>query len=252
MNRYLQNNNTVTVFVGPERKKFILNKELLCDRVPFFRGAFKTGFKESTTKKIDLPEDNADSFGLMVDWVYTDEVKCISCNDKICNIFQGDIKHDLVFFDLWILADKYQCVKLAEKALDRCSFSISLRNSRFSPEVLIYAFDKTTDASPLREMLYDHALVLFYSEMYGPLLQPKLLSELSAANIEFNYQLMKRIQNHAMAGKEHCNIEDCMLHDDDMRTEQKQLSPNEGYEGGMTPKRRMCIRPSWTDRFNVY
>lgn len=45
----------VTIYVGPDRVKWLVNEELLCDCVPFFKGAFKSGFKEGTDKIMELP-----------------------------------------------------------------------------------------------------------------------------------------------------------------------------------------------------
>jgi hypothetical protein len=56
--RYLTSNKTVKIYVGPERKLWFLNEDLLCDRVPFFKGALKSGFKEGKSKVMELPDDN--------------------------------------------------------------------------------------------------------------------------------------------------------------------------------------------------
>ncbi|CAG8980915.1 hypothetical protein HYALB_00003774 [Hymenoscyphus albidus] len=58
-------NVTVTV----EGKKFMLPKQLLYDRSPFFDGAFNGKFQESITKALDLKEAHASTFEHIIRWM---------------------------------------------------------------------------------------------------------------------------------------------------------------------------------------
>lgn len=58
----LSNSQQVTLYIGPDRKAFTLNKELLCDKIGFLRVAFQGRFKERTEKTIDLPEEDPELF----------------------------------------------------------------------------------------------------------------------------------------------------------------------------------------------
>lgn len=62
LNRCFETADYVKVYVGPERKLWILNEELLCNRVDYFRAAFRSGgggFKEGAEKSIHLVEEDA-------------------------------------------------------------------------------------------------------------------------------------------------------------------------------------------------
>jgi hypothetical protein len=53
----------VTIFVGPNRKRFPIHKILLFTRSDFFSKAFNGGFEEVETGVMNLPEDDEDAFG---------------------------------------------------------------------------------------------------------------------------------------------------------------------------------------------
>lgn len=59
----------VKIYVGPQKKQWMLPKDLLCDRFSFFKAAFKGGFKEAAEKEMWLEEDDPEAFGLLVDYV---------------------------------------------------------------------------------------------------------------------------------------------------------------------------------------
>ena len=85
----------VNIFVGAERTKFHLHRDLLCNRSDYFRACFVGDFKEAQQKELSLPEDNAESFELFVTWLYGTHLKKISSNDELP-----------AYFDLSILANK--------------------------------------------------------------------------------------------------------------------------------------------------
>lgn len=55
---------TVDIFVGPEKRLFRVHKEPLCDNIPKFKLMFEGKFKEAGEGVADLPETNADDFGV--------------------------------------------------------------------------------------------------------------------------------------------------------------------------------------------
>jgi hypothetical protein len=60
----------VTIYVGPERKDFIVHKKLLCESAQFFKGALTRDFEEAHKGEIVMPEDSPGAFSLYVDWIY--------------------------------------------------------------------------------------------------------------------------------------------------------------------------------------
>jgi hypothetical protein len=60
----------VDLYVGPQRDCFHVHKEVLCKKIPYFEMSFNGGFKEAT-----FPEDDTDSFDLLLGWVYRDSIR---------------------------------------------------------------------------------------------------------------------------------------------------------------------------------
>lgn len=60
----------VTIYVGKERTKFSLHRQLLCSKVPYFDKAFNGGFAEASKQEMHLPEDSAKAFVMFTAWLY--------------------------------------------------------------------------------------------------------------------------------------------------------------------------------------
>jgi hypothetical protein len=60
----------VHIYVGPEKKKFSVHKKLLCSTSAFFDKAFNSGFQETMTSDISLPEDSSYTFQGFIKWLY--------------------------------------------------------------------------------------------------------------------------------------------------------------------------------------
>jgi len=43
----MSSDKMVKIFVGAEKQMFCLHLDLICDRVPYFKAAFTSGFKET-------------------------------------------------------------------------------------------------------------------------------------------------------------------------------------------------------------
>lgn len=64
----------VAIEVGTDDKvkRFLIHKQLLCDRMEYFNKMFNGQFKEGIEQKGSFPEDDIEAWGLMVEWVYRD------------------------------------------------------------------------------------------------------------------------------------------------------------------------------------
>jgi hypothetical protein len=60
----------VDLCVGPERKHFRVYKALLWKKIPYFEKMFKGG-KECSERVGTFPEDNPQSFDILIKWVYS-------------------------------------------------------------------------------------------------------------------------------------------------------------------------------------
>ncbi len=130
----------VDIFVGTERKKFRLHRDLLCDRSDYFKACFLGKFKEAQQKELSLPEDNVEGFGLLVRWLYGAPLKKMSSNDDLP-----------VYCALIILANKLLLEHLHNEAMDSM-----LRFHRTNPvsidvESLHNIYQNTSDQERVRK-----------------------------------------------------------------------------------------------------
>lgn len=61
---------TVTLLIGPDGTVFNASQDLLC-RLPFFRAALHGEFREATTRKITMPEDDPHTVAALIEFLYT-------------------------------------------------------------------------------------------------------------------------------------------------------------------------------------
>lgn len=64
----------VDIYVGPEGIHHHLSLKLLSHHSPFFDKAFNGSFKEGSTKRLDLPDEDVHAFNLLVQWIYSGQV----------------------------------------------------------------------------------------------------------------------------------------------------------------------------------
>lgn len=105
----------VTVYVGcsGELETYTIHKTLLHEKSKYFRTAFNGNFAESVSSELSLPDDNPIGFRGFVDWLYTGNVP-----EKLDSYATAA---------LWILADKFMCIALKNKIIDRV---VSLNKKR--------------------------------------------------------------------------------------------------------------------------
>jgi hypothetical protein len=217
---YLTSDKTVKIYVGPERKLWCLNEELLCDRVPFFKSAFKSGWKEGKSKVMELPDDDPEAFGYLVDWVYTKGLKCKLCASpppghgvEPYTASHVDAGHELQWLKLWLLADRMNLTILAIYALDMHLDCISEHDLVISPEAVILACENPAGDGSLRTHLVDVVVNgMFKSRPFDG--SSNGLGVGAAANASFNQEVMDTIQNHLqIARTEPCSYYECPIHD---------------------------------------
>jgi hypothetical protein len=219
--RYLTSNETVKVYVGSERKLWFLNEELLCDRVPFFKGAFKSGWKEGKSKVMELPDDDPEAFGHLVDWVYTEVLKCKLCAplppghwNEPYTPSHVDAAHELQWLKLWVLADKMNLTELGDSALDMHLRCLSGHDLVISPEAVSLACGNPAGDGKLRKHLVEGMMM---SGMYQLPPSDGRSNDLDVgvfANASFNKELIETILHHLQIPKtEMCPYRHCPIHD---------------------------------------
>ncbi|ESZ89625.1 hypothetical protein SBOR_9992 [Sclerotinia borealis F-4128] len=135
----------VTVQVGEEKRKFVLHKQLICDSVQDFRGAFSAGgFKESVESSIDMPEDEPEVFEHFVHWLYRGTILKATKDEDFERLL-----------DLYIFAEKLCINEFANKTID----AIQDMDLRPNPDITLERVRKmwrnTSTYSPLRTWFID-------------------------------------------------------------------------------------------------
>ncbi|KAI4641159.1 hypothetical protein J4E93_008037 [Alternaria ventricosa] len=63
----------VTIFIGPEKKRYNIHKDIICHHSEYFRAAFNGRWKESD-EGVTLEDVEVDVFNLFVHWLYAEEI----------------------------------------------------------------------------------------------------------------------------------------------------------------------------------
>ena len=152
---------TVKIFVGPERKDFIVFKEVLCTESTYFNFIFNNRSAEAETNTARLPDEDPNFFVLFLTWLYAEELF------PTVKKHRGDYKltpYHLV--RLYTFGHRYGIRRFKND----CADALLHHNTRLSwiTEVLEeaeYIYENTAAGSPLQRMLIDtvqhiHRLVL--------------------------------------------------------------------------------------------
>ena len=62
---------SITVLVGEEKKKYVIHKNIVCQSSPFFDAAVKGQWKEAAEMVVRMPETKPEIFSAYVGWLYT-------------------------------------------------------------------------------------------------------------------------------------------------------------------------------------
>ena len=68
---------SVIIFVGPERKRYLIHKTLLTNQSEYFDKALNGSFKEADEQSIYLEEETPAAFDLLVGWLYQNSIPVV-------------------------------------------------------------------------------------------------------------------------------------------------------------------------------
>ncbi|KAK6508606.1 hypothetical protein TWF506_010690 [Arthrobotrys conoides] len=113
----LIDSKTVSVLVGPERKRFTIHIDIICLASGYFKDYFSTRAKDTEIETIilDTEVDNVDTFGMFVEHCYLGTYFTDSKDDSSMS------HHLLLHARLYALAEKLQCPPLKNLALERAT-----------------------------------------------------------------------------------------------------------------------------------
>jgi hypothetical protein len=164
------------IYVGPSKEHFRVYKDILCKKVEYFDKMFNSGFAEAATNSATFPDDDAESFDILLGWVYHGTLRdllCIKHEDGAKQCSWQEV-------NAYALAEKL-CVPELQDAVMNAVIKVS-KESDSLPSVanMQKAYEKTSQNSPLRNFM---AHVFSYTiakccEEYWPIssMQPLLKS----------------------------------------------------------------------------
>jgi hypothetical protein len=179
---------------------FIFPEAFLCDHIKFFKSAFQNGFRESTEKSIDLPEDDPVAFSFIIDHTLGNgsEMK-----DKVLpeNV-------QLALCKAYVLADKLGCLDAVQETVDNDlhvvrqwehdedfeSRLVCRRASRF-------VYENTPESASIRKTIVRAATGLYHSPTYFSAERMKMWLESATSHPKFHTDIMVSIRNESVPGK---------------------------------------------------
>jgi len=82
------------------QEPFIIHKDIICHHSSYFAKAFNGNHVESKTQTMSFPDVHSDTFGLLVEWFYTQKID-IDPQDRDTNL--------LLLAQLWTLRTALAC-----------------------------------------------------------------------------------------------------------------------------------------------
>ncbi|TVY81684.1 hypothetical protein LSUE1_G005999 [Lachnellula suecica] len=151
----------VSIYVGEDEDEehFTVHKELLCNKIPYFQKMFQGGFNEAKTSVARFPEDEPESFDLLLGWVYEDKIRHLTKEPSI----EGDTSGLDSSWDpdkLYGLAHKLCIPELMDSVIDTYRGFLKMTHSGPSYSSFTDGYTLTRPGSPYRRFL---ALCLAHS-----------------------------------------------------------------------------------------
>lgn len=169
----------ITLLVGEQKVPFHVHMDILCRRSSFFESAFMGSghFKETSEKSMTLPEDDAQVFDNLIQWLYS---------GKLLNIAQSAVKEsreqaDKLYLQLallYVTADKYIIHELQNHVMSYiCKLKQVHRPVPPGPNVINYIYNNSAQNSPFRRLLVQWYVWTVPLSIYS---QPSMLEWLRA------------------------------------------------------------------------
>lgn len=179
--RYLATEENVVIYVGeePDRKRFVLNKGLLFERIPLMEELFEYVKGENNTPVLDegnLWDQEPIVFEVLVDWLYGATLSSLTFRKHKAS---GE-ETDLILCKLFELAHEFGAHELAQQALDFISSRIFVPTGggmdvSITAGVLQYMYGHTLPTSALRGVALEALSNLYFNDGCGDLSRVKAL-----------------------------------------------------------------------------
>ena len=145
----------MTVLVGNKRTKFMLHEQTLRSNSKFFEAALSRNWRESTERKVLLPEETTDHFRIYAQWVYTGK---LFTEDKA-----QDMKPNQYPFDnlagLYAMGARLQDQPFQDAAIDAILAETRVQRGSKSylpaPDLIPIIYENTLPGDAARRLLVD-------------------------------------------------------------------------------------------------
>ena len=143
-----QNNPIVTLDVGPDKHTFHVHEEILFKFSPVFKAAFSGACRESSDRRMALPEDDPEIVERLMHWLYC---RSLGLTKAVCSKTANE--HYWQLARLNTLADKFDVGLLKNSIIDEL-FAMQMTNVRPPQSPVIgYIYENTPETSSLRKLL---------------------------------------------------------------------------------------------------
>lgn len=176
--------STVTILVGKDKKPFCVHEDQLCEVSSFFKAAFTSGFREASDKKMELVEEDEDTFDRFIQWLYSQQYE-MPGEETEGGGFMEPLK-------LFVLAEKFDVSKLKSLLMTRM-FAMGKRDAyRPQLDAIAYAYAHTSTSSKIRKLLADWYACKISYQWYKDDPAQKLFRE----NPEFTTDVLVSLAKH--------------------------------------------------------
>ena len=138
---------TVTLLVGESKKAFYVHQEQLCEVSPFFKAAFTSEFREGSEKRMDLVEEDEDTFDHFIQWLYSRQYE-IPGDGTGSGGFMKPLR-------LFVLAEKFDISKLKNLLMTKMFAAAKQNSIGLKLSEVAYAYEHTPPSSIIRRLLAD-------------------------------------------------------------------------------------------------
>jgi hypothetical protein len=199
----------VDLYVGPAKEHFHVHRAAICTKIPYFEKMFRDGgFAESYTKSATFPEDDPESFDLLLGWVYHDSIKVPAVKSD----GEGDPELSWKPNSLYKLAEKICLPQLQDQVVDMVRESDCQTCCLPSTDTMMHAYSETRETSGLHRY---YAQCLAFILVQGETCSTWTVDELTEAmskELELTRDVLTILRDSGGKVKDPAKESDCKFH----------------------------------------
>lgn len=165
-----------------------MHKNVLCHKVPYFEKMFGGGFREAADMSATLPEDDANAFTTLLEWVYRGGFYVFSPDEPRLSDYNDNAT--LSLYKLYGLADKLCLPDLMDYIMTSLLFHWESNGIVPGRVGITAGFDGSPPGSPMR-LLMAKFLHMYYMVMINTREESKYTTEQLSATIVHHPELAK-------------------------------------------------------------